>query len=43
MTYDFIDFQEPIKDWLKSNGDLSNKLFWFDHLYLSKFRNKKFA
>ena len=42
-TYDFIDFLEPTKDWLKYNGDLNNKLFWTDHLHLSKFRNKKFA
>ena len=40
---DFIDFLEPIKDWLKYNGDLNNKLFWTDHLHLSKFGNKKFA
>ena len=31
------------KDWLKYNGDLNNKLFWNDHLHLSKFGNKKFA
>ena len=42
-TYDFIDFIEPTKDWLKYNGDLNNKLFWTDHLHLSKFGNKKFA
>ena len=42
-TYDFIDFLEPTKDWLKYNGDLNNKLFWTDHLHLSKFGNKKFA
>ena len=41
-TYDFIDFLEPTKDWLKYNGDLNNKLFWTDHLHLSKFGNKKF-
>ena len=43
FTYDFIDFLEPTKDWLKYNGDLNNKLFWTDHLHLSKFGNKKFA
>ena len=42
-TYDFIDFLEPTKDWLKYNGDLNNKLFWTDHLHLSKFGNKKFG
>ena len=42
-TYNFIDFLEPTKDWLKYNGDLNNKLFWTDHLHLSKFGNKKFA
>ena len=42
-TYDFIDFLEPTKDWLKYNGDLNTKLFWTDHLHLSKFGNKKFA
>ena len=39
-TYDFIDFLEPTKDWLKFNGDLKNNLFWTDHLYPSKFGNK---
>ena len=39
-TYNFIDFLEPSKDWLKCNGDLNNKLFWTDHLHLSKFGNK---
>ena len=39
----FIDFLEPSKDWLKCNGDLNNKLFWTDHLHLSKLGNKKFA
>ena len=42
-TNDFIKFLEPTKDWLKCNGELNNKLFWTDHLYLSKFGNKKFA
>ena len=42
-TYDFIDFLEPTKDWLKYNGDLNNKLFSTDPLHLSKFGNKKFA
>ena len=42
-TYDFIDFLEPTKDWLKYNGDLNHKLFWTDHLHLSKLGNKKFA
>ena len=42
-TYDFTDFLEPTKGWLKYNGDLNNKLFWTDHLHLSKFGNKKFA
>ena len=42
-TYDFIDFLEPTKDWLKYNGDLNYRLFWTDHLHLSKFGNKKFA
>ena len=42
-TYDFIDFLEPKKDWLKYNGDLNNKLFWTAHFHLSKFGNKKFA
>ena len=38
-----LTFFEPTKDWLKYNGDLNNKLFWTDHLRLSKFGNKKFA
>ena len=42
-SYDFIDFLGPPKDWLKCNGDLNNKMFWTDHLHLSKFGNKKFA
>ena len=42
-TYNFIDFLEPSKDWLKCNGDLNNKLFWTDHLHLSKLGNKKIA
>ena len=42
-TYDFIDFSEPIKDWLKCYGGLNNKLFWNDYLLLLKFCNKKFA
>ena len=42
-TNDFIKFLEPTKDWLKCNGELNNKLFWTDHLYLSKFGNKKFT
>ena len=42
-TYGFIDIVEPTKDWLKYNGDLNNTLFWTDHLYLSKFGNKKLA
>ena len=42
-TYDFIDILKPIKDSLKCNGDLNNKLFWIDHLHFSKFGNKKFA
>ena len=42
-TYNFIDFLEPTKDWLKYDGDLNNKLFSTDHLHLSKFGNKKFA
>ena len=41
-TYGCIDFREPTKDWLKYNGD-PNKLFWTDHLHLSKLGNKKFA
>ena len=41
-TYSFIDFLEPTKDWLKCNGDLNNKLFWTDHLHLSRFGNQKF-
>ena len=41
--YDSFDFLEPTKDWLKCNEDLNNKLFWTDHLHLSKFGNKRFA
>ena len=40
-TYDLIDFLEPTKDCSKCNGDFNNKLFWTDHVYLSKFGNKR--
>ena len=39
-TYDFIDFLEPTKDWLKYNGDLNNKLFWTDHLLFQNLEMK---
>ena len=41
FTYDFTDFLEPTKGWLKCNGDLNNKLFSIDHL--SRYENKKIA
>ena len=41
-TYDFIDFLEPTKDWLKCNGDFNNELLWTDYLHLSRFGKQKF-
>ena len=40
-TYNFIDFLEPTKNWLKNDGDLNNKLFWADHLHLQNLEVKK--
>ena len=40
-TYNFIDFLEPTKNWLKNDGDLNNNLFWADHLHLQNLEVKK--